>query len=387
MYGGKIDNEYDLKILDSLVSLYFNPKTYNLNYPLFKTAKNSTTQMLTIPERRNNAGYSEWIENLPPVESPEWSGLPNNAEKLLRELESRRFITEMNKIQGVEDEELIEGTSDKSKASWLTVVEAKAKRLFETLPGQVNNLEKSEQANKNPIFRFLKREIGVAGKLLHRVRNDLQKLIEMCQGNLKSTNDLREIARDIFNDSVPKNWRVYQTMELNVTEWVLDLRNRILQLNKISNERDFGKRNIWLGGLIFPGAYLTATRQYVAQSLKVPLDELVLNVELPKEITSIDEQDFIITGMCIEGAEWSYEQGRLIMTDNLYYQLPAILLRWTKKSNEISNKFYIPVYLNNTRKNLLFSVKISNESELSDFDWYQRGTALISWNKTYDYKN
>ncbi len=43
--------------------------------------------------------YIKWVENLPKVESPEWSGLPNNAEKLLREQESHAFLTDINKIQ------------------------------------------------------------------------------------------------------------------------------------------------------------------------------------------------------------------------------------------------------------------------------------------------
>ena len=47
----------------------------------------------------------------------------------------------------------------------------------------------------------------------------------------------------------------------------------------------------------------------------------------------------------------------------------------------------ITSYLNTMRKNLLFSVFIKNESVLTDSDWYQRGIALISWNKTYEYEN
>jgi dynein heavy chain 1 len=386
MYGGKIDNEYDLKILESLVKLYFNAKSYDMSYPLFKTASNSNTQMITIPEKKNNSAYMDWIENLPTTESPEWSGLPNNAEKLLRELESRRLITEINKIQGTEDEELTESSTDKSKGSWLSLVELKAQKLFDTLPEKVNSLEKSESSSNNPIYRFLKREIGVIGKLLIRVRDDLNKLIQMCKGNIKSTNELREIAKDLFNDNIPKSWRVYATMELNVTEWIMDFGSRIMQINKISSEKDYGKRRMWLGGLIFPEAYLTATRQYVAQVLKLPLDELVLSIELPKEIKNIEETDFVLCGMSIEGAEWSYEQNKLIMTDNLFYQLPNVILRWNKKSETSPKMFYVPVYRNNTRKTLLFSVLIRNDSELTDADWYQRGTGLISWNKSYEYK-
>ena len=139
--------------------------------------------------------------------------------------------------------------------------------------------------------------------------------------------------------------------------------------------------------MIFPEAYLTATRQSVAQELKVPLDELVLSVELPEKITSVPNTNFVLKGLCIEGAEWSYEENKLIMTDSLFSSLPPFMLKWSVKDpNAMKNMFPIPVYLNSMRKNLLFSVYIKNESELSNEDWYQRGIALVSWNKTYEYK-
>jgi len=37
LYGGKIDNEYDSKILISLVEMFFNSKAFDSNYPLYKT--------------------------------------------------------------------------------------------------------------------------------------------------------------------------------------------------------------------------------------------------------------------------------------------------------------------------------------------------------------
>ena len=390
MYGGKIDNEYDMKILESLVNLYFNEKTFEDNYPLFKTSNENASNMLTVPNKENNAGFIEWANSLPNIESPEWSGLPNNAEKLVRETASRRFITEMNKIQGVEDEELSSSSSagDKSQASWLVTVEEKSEKLLSTLPSEVLPLIGTESSNNDPIFRFLKREVAVAIKLLNKVRSDLKQLILMSKGEGKSTNELRDIAKNIFNDTVPSVWQVYSTLELNVTEWILDLRNRINQMNIITKSDDYGKSNLWLGGLIFPEAYLTATRQSVAQELSVPLDELVLSVELVKDVSSVEKTAFVLKGLCIEGAEWDYNTDKLIMTDNLFCQLPPFFLKWSiKKDTDLSKMFPIPVYLNNMRKNLLFSVYIKNDSVLSDSDWYQRGIALISWNKTYEYSN
>ena len=390
MYGGKIDNEYDMKILESLVNMYFNEKTYDFNYPLFKTSSENQSNVLKIPDKTTNSGFIEWINSLPNVESPEWSGLPNNAEKLVRETASNRFITEMNKIQGVEDEGLGVGDSpgQKTQASWLVIVQEKSTKLLKALPLQVKPLVGNKQSNNDPIFRFLLREVAVASKLLNKVRDDLDQLILMSKGESKSTNELRDIAKNIFNDSVPKVWQIYSTLELNVTEWILDLKNRINQLNKITQAKDFGRSGLWLGGLIFPEAYLTATRQSVAQELKVSLDELMLSVELVKNITSVDNTCFVLKGLCIEGAEWNYDENKLIMTDSLFSQLPPFLLKWSvKKNSNMGNVFPIPVYLNTMRKNLLFSVFIKNDSVLSDSDWYQRGIALISWNKTYEYES
>ena len=389
MYGGKIDNEYDMKILESLVNLYFNEKTFGENYPLFKTSNENISNVLTIPNKSNNSGYVEWANALPDAESPEWSGLPNNAEKLVRETASRRFITEMNKIQGTEDEELSESSSgDKAQVGWLVSVQEKGEKLLRSLPNEVYDLKGGEESNNDPIFRFLKREVAVALKLLNKVREDLKQLILMAKGETKSNNELREIAKNIFNDTVPKVWEMYPSLELNITEWILDLKNRINQLNIITKSDDYGKSNLWLGGLIFPEAYLTATRQSVAQEYSVSLDELVLSVELVKDIAEVEKNAFVLKGLCIEGAEWDYSNDKLIMTDNLFCQLPPFLLKWNiQKNTDLSKMFPIPVYLNNMRKNLLFSVYIKNDSVLSDSDWYQRGIALISWNKTYEYSS
>ena len=44
------------------------------------------------------------------------------------------------------------------------------------------------------------------------------KLILMAKGEGKSTNEIRNIAKNIFNDSAPKVWEIYSTLGLNFTE-------------------------------------------------------------------------------------------------------------------------------------------------------------------------
>ena len=40
LYGGKIDNIYDQKILDSLINHFFTPKSFDKNFQMFKNDVN-----------------------------------------------------------------------------------------------------------------------------------------------------------------------------------------------------------------------------------------------------------------------------------------------------------------------------------------------------------
>lgn len=51
---------------------------------MFTTSEKNVT-FIKMPEAIRQAQYLEWIEKLPAVESPAWSGLPVNVEKILKE--------------------------------------------------------------------------------------------------------------------------------------------------------------------------------------------------------------------------------------------------------------------------------------------------------------
>lgn len=114
VFGGKIDNEFDNKILQSLVSQFFRKESFNMDYPLFTAPADSDEPVLTIPDVKNYRGYFDWIKNLPSVESPSWSGLPLNVEKLVRERLTTCLIANMKLLQGT-GEDMITGSEEVSK--------------------------------------------------------------------------------------------------------------------------------------------------------------------------------------------------------------------------------------------------------------------------------
>jgi dynein heavy chain 1 len=64
---------------------------------------------------------------------------------------------------------------------------------------------------------------------------------------------------------IPKQWRRYVVANITATAWIIDFVKRVNQLKVLSTSPDFGKSGLWFGGLLFPEAYLTATRQFIAQ--------------------------------------------------------------------------------------------------------------------------
>lgn len=88
----------------------------------------------------------------------------------------------------------------------------------------------------------------------------------MCSGKALATNVLRELCKEVHSDSVPKMW-VSFTIDptLSLTNYILDLQKRFEQFNKLIAAAHYQSSGVWFGGLLFPEAYMTATRQYVAQ--------------------------------------------------------------------------------------------------------------------------
>jgi dynein heavy chain 1 len=118
----------------------------------------------------------------------------------------------------------------------------------------------------NPLFRFLEREVTVATKILTNIKKNSIDIQDLCNGKILATNLLRELAKDIHADIVPKSW-INFTIDptINLTNYIIDLQHRFEQFNTLIDTPNYQSCGVWFGGLLFPEAYMTATRQFVAQ--------------------------------------------------------------------------------------------------------------------------
>jgi dynein heavy chain 1 len=138
---------------------------------------------------------------------------------------------------------------------------------------------------------------------------------------------------------------------------------------------------VWLGGLFNPEAYITATRQCVAQANSWSLEELALHVTVTESGADDNQKDssFGVTGLKLQGAQCKNNQ--LLLTSTIMTDLPLTLLKWTRVDPENlprSTKLTLPVYLNSTRAELLFTIDMAVASGQDPHSFYERGVAVLS---------
>ena len=158
--------------------------------------------------------------------------------------------------------------------------------------------------------------------------------------------------------TIPTHWRRYKVNKsLAVAGWIADFARRLGQLDTIANLDSLNNLEVWLGGLFFPEAYITATRQAVAHRKKWSLETLHLRLDIGRVN---DPGAFVVDGLVLEGAAWENEQ--LVLNEGDSVRLRSSQIRWIQGEEGSSKDLVnLPVYLNNDRSDVLFTVDLPFE--------------------------
>jgi dynein heavy chain 1 len=400
VYGGKIDNAFDRRLLNTFLKQLFSIEIFDNDYCLIKDEDQH--QKFGMPDALKKEDFIAWIDGLKQQQTPSWLGLPNSAEKVLLSSHSDDCVSKLLKLSVLdeEDEELAyeEDNSARSKQSdeskdsrpsWMRQLQQSVHEWILLLPKYLQPIRRTQENIKDPLFRFFEREINSGFKLLKTVQHDLNDVLEICLGNKKQTNYHRQLLKDLAKGLIPKNWRRYTVPKnLIVQPWLIDFAERIKQLSSISTR--FAEQGlsslksyvVWLGGLFTPEAYITATRQFVAQSNSWSLEELTLQIRVLENESSmqLDACSFALTGLKLQGA--SCNNNVVNLSTNIVNPFPVSVIRWIREADQPAvvnsqlSKINLPIYLNSTRSELLFTINIDTDQNENAF--FMRGVAILA---------
>ncbi|XP_060804539.1 dynein heavy chain, cytoplasmic isoform X3 [Amyelois transitella] len=403
IYGGKIDNLFDQRLLHSFLCKLFTPRSFEADFALVANVDGATGNQrhITMPDGNRRDHFLKWIEELSDRQTPSWLGLPNNAEKVLLTTQGSDLVSKLLKMQQLEDEEELAynaATQDDPMAmvvegdgrpAWMKTLHQTATTWLELLPKELPTLRRTVENIKDPLYRFFEREVAAGAALLQQVLHDLTNVIAICQGSMKQTNETRAMVGALVRGMLPGSWRRYAVARgCTVQQWVLDFAHRVAQLATVSAAvaQQGAKRlqsiPVWLGGLLNPEAYITATRQCVAQANSWSLEELHLQVTIPDPGSPADasqtEWSFTVTDLKLQGA--TVKGNRLLLTNTIMVDLPLTVLTWIRGSEPASagQSLTLPVYLNSARSELLFTVRLPIAPAQEPHAFYERGVALLT---------
>ncbi|RKP08503.1 dynein heavy chain [Thamnocephalis sphaerospora] len=381
VYGGRIDNEFDQKLLESFVNTLFTPASYDIDFALVPAGEDGRAVM--IPEGTKMEQFMEWANRLPEREPPSWLGLPGNAERVLLTTKGNALLSNVRRMRSLADDEDMEeeaGTrtaTNSQQPSWMRALYTSVQGWMQMLPESVARINRTSESIKSPLFRVFERENQIGRSLLAAIRRDLSDLKLVCEGELKQTNHLRMLMSCLTRGIIPDHWRRYKVPKgVTLTQWIADLNARLQQVANVAGDVAYESRQIWLGGLFIPEAFVTATRQMVAQRNGWSLEELQMAVDLEH---SGDESGFAIVGLKIEGARWS--EGCVQLTAEPATKLNVSQIRWLRRDDSTTapsdTSVMLPVYLNGDRSELLFSACIPARASDRAFV-AQRGIAIVA---------
>jgi dynein heavy chain 1 len=400
IYGGRIDNDFDQRLLQSFIGRLFTKESFDSEFPLVSFIGDGD-EPVRIPEGMRREQFIQWSESLPDYQSPQWLGLPSNAEKVILTNLGESTTVKLLKMQTLsEDDELAYSNENDMPGSditldvrpmWMKQLQQSVKNWLHVLPENLNTMKRTLDNIKDPLFRFFEREVNLGYKLLSDMRANLNDVMQVCEGNKKQTNDLRILIDDLVKGSLPKSWNRYTTARgLTVIQWIVDLSERLKQLASISRvsnangAKELKNVKVWLGGLFMPEAFITASRQYIAQVNQWSLEELALKVTIADKaatIAKVDDCSFIVTGLKLQGGECS--GNKLSLVNTITTELPEMCLQWQKidpinPPRLCEFDVTLPVYLNQTRIDLLFTVDGETTGQVASRAFYERGVAFIA---------
>ncbi|KAH9486661.1 Cytoplasmic dynein 1 heavy chain 1 [Psilocybe cubensis] len=357
VYGGRVDSDFDQRILDSFVDNLFTPKAYNVDFDLVPSVTGN--RVLSAPEGTKIEHFLTWVQALPDREPPSWLSLPPTAERVIAIAQGNELLGKLRKMKMLadDDDELVTAAakSQTSQPAWMRTLLERCREWLGQLPAQFNILPKQSGEHQDPLYRLFAREGDIGRKLLGSVRKDLDNVVKVCLGELKQTNHLRTLMSSLTKGSIPEHWRRYKVNKsMAVSAWIADFARRLAQLDNIATLDNLSNTEVWLGGLFFPEAYITATRQAVAHRKKWSLETLHLRLDIERVN---DPNAFVVDGLVLEGAAWSSDH--LVLNDGEAVRLSSSQIRWVQMDENPSQGLVnLPVYLNNDRSDVLFTVDL-----------------------------
>ncbi|XP_054598719.1 cytoplasmic dynein 2 heavy chain 1 isoform X1 [Nothobranchius furzeri] len=380
IYGGRIDNPSDLRILRSYLEQFFSARLLSSSAGQRKSMGGVRIfpSQISLPTSCSILDYRSVIENLPEDDRPAFFGLPANIERSSQRIISSQVISQLRILSRSAaagskfDRELWSNSLSPILNLW--------KKLNQGSALVHQKVDPPTESQSSPVLSFIVLEQFNAIHLVQSIHQSLAALSKVIRGTQLLTPEVQKLATALLNQECPLTWqnkwegpeepmqylRAVVTRSLAIQSWV----ERASRQALLSDLLD-------LSELFHPDTFLNALRQETARSMGCSMDSLVF-VSSWKTLIAQAKLQVKVGGLQLEGCRFD----GVHLSENQHDSptvsaVPPCCMAWVPQASAAGSEgsILLPLYSSSERVKVV--THISLPCGANSNQWIQTGAALF----------
>uniref|UniRef100_A0A8C4HFM9 Cytoplasmic dynein 2 heavy chain 1 n=1 Tax=Dicentrarchus labrax TaxID=13489 RepID=A0A8C4HFM9_DICLA len=379
IYGGRIDNPSDLRILRSYLEQFFSAHLLSSSLSAGQRKSRGGTRFfppqISLPNSCSILDYRSVIENLPEDDRPAFFGLPANIERSSQRIISSQVISQLRVLS-----RSVATGSKFDRELWsngLSPVLYLWKKLNQGSTLIHQKVAPPTESQGSPVLSFIVLEQFNGIRLVQSIHQSLAALSKVIRGTQLLTPEVQKLATALLNQECPLTWqnkwegaeepmqylRAVVTRALAIQSWV----ERSSRQALLSDTLD-------LAELFHPDTFLNALRQETARSMGCSMDSLVFVSSWRSPIAQAKLQ-VKVGGLQLEGC--SFDGVHLCENQHdspSVSAVPPCYMAWVPQVR-ICESIWLPLYTSSERVKVVTHICLPCGANPNQ--WIQTGAALF----------
>lgn len=270
VYGSRISNPYDLRVLNTYIDQYFS------NSIIDESNTNKTVfSGVILPNTNNPVDYNKIVNTLSDSDSPNIFGLPPNIERSLQRVTSSHIAEQLSHLSRVNISQ--EGFNRDQWRQQLSPLLTMWKTMSEknNVLKSIKNDFKKDLTKLTPIENFVVLEYDKIHNLILTISKGIRYVSEVISGSKMLTPEIQNLAKYLLEGSVPPKWYSEWEGPEKIASWISGIVQKKIAINNWFDRMKNGNlinQPIKLSDIIHAGTFLQVICQESARTLKVPMD-------------------------------------------------------------------------------------------------------------------
>lgn len=369
IYGGRIDDSFDLRNLRIYLKKFFNQSIFN-------QVNMEIVPKISIPSTNSKHEFLSFIySKFTDIDSPELFGLPSNARSFVQMSLGEEIISKLKKLDYSNESGNINAFS---KEQWnerlapiLQFWKSTTSSNYETLFSR-NSQYHTNVSNRDPISIFISLEYSNSLSLIKYIDDIFTEIHDILKGTIVLSSTIQEIANDLIHGIVPQKWQDKWEGPENIQQYIQSVVRKTLSISKLVqlSSQQILQEIISLDDFFNPHVFLNALKQKTARTSNTPLDELNHLVSTWKigTLQSFSSNVIKTKNLLLQGAQFNDILINTNESSESFTKLPECEIGWCTK--EAFTKFQsqqpsmdAPLYFTSSRDKLLTHITLPCKDE------------------------